>query len=250
MIIDSHAHLYSFDNIDSVISEAENNKVDTIISISTDLESSQMNIQISEKYSNVYCAVGIHPCDVEKHKISDLSKIEKLSENKANLAIGEIGLDFYHSTDKKELQYEFLDLQIDLAQRKELPFVIHARDCYEELISFLSSKEISSDFVVHCFTGDKVIAKKLLDLNSYISFTGIITFKKSDELRKVAEYIPNNKLMIETDSPYLSPHPKRGKTNYPKNLVYIAESISSLKNIDYKTFCNTLRENTVKFYRL
>jgi TatD DNase family protein len=250
MIIDSHAHLYSYDNIDEVVSEAKNNKVDTIITISTDLESCKMNIEISEKYNNVYSAVGIHPCDVINHKFSDLTKLEELAHNRVNVAIGEIGLDFYHSTENKELQYKFFDFQVDIAQRMNLPFVIHARESYSEVIDYLSSKKIKSDFVVHCFTGNKHEAKRLLDLNSFISFTGIITFKKSNELREVAAYIPENRLMIETDSPYLSPHPKRGKTNYPKNLIYIAESICSLKKVNYESFCNTLRENTVKFYRL
>ena len=250
MIIDTHAHLYTYDDIDNVISEAISSSVEAIVSISTDLESSGLNINISEKYANVFCAVGIHPCDIERYKIGDLDRIEELSRNEKNKAIGEIGLDFFHSKENKSRQYDFFDHQVEIAEKMGLPFVIHARDSYPELIEYLDSRKTKTDFVVHCFTGDRDIAKKLLDLGSYISFTGIVTFKKSDNLRDVAAYIPDDKIMIETDSPYLSPHPKRGKTNYPKNLVYIAECISSIKNLDYKIFCDNLKKNTVKFYRL
>jgi len=250
MIIDSHAHLYTYNNIDEVVLEAKDAKVETIVSISTDIETSKLNIGISERYDNVFCAVGVHPCDIMKHSTSDLDKIEKLSKSLKNKAIGEIGLDFFHSNEYRKDQFEFFDLQIDIAQRVGLPFIVHARDSYLELIDYLSSRKIKSDFVVHCYTGDKVIAKKLLDLGSYISFTGIITFKKSNELRDVAEYVPNDKMMIETDSPYLSPHPNRGKTNYPKNLIYIAECIAEVKKIDLEIFSSYLKENTVKFYKL
>jgi len=250
MIIDSHAHLYTYENIDEIISEAKESKVEAIVSISTDLESSELNVGISETYDNVFCSVGVHPCDIIKHKILDLDKIEKLSRSIKNKAIGEIGLDFFYSSNDKKNQFEFFDYQIDIAERVGLPFVVHARDSYPELVDYLSSRKIKSDFVVHCYTGDKTIAKKLLDLGSYISFTGIVTFKKASELRDVAEYIPNNKMMIETDSPYLSPHPNRGKTNYPKNLIYIAECISKVKKMDLEIFCSYLKRNTVKFYKL
>ncbi len=250
MIIDSHAHIYSYDNIDKIVEDAKRSGVETIISISTDLESSNKNIVISEKYKEVFCSVGIHPCDCVNHKISDLDKIEQLSFNSNNKAIGEIGLDFFYTKDDKKIQYEFLDYQIDIANKRNLPFVVHARDSYNELIDFLKTKDLKTECVIHCFTGDKLLAKQFLDFGCYISFTGIVTFKKSTELRDVAAFIPNDKIMVETDSPYLSPHPNRGKTNYPSNLIYIAECISEAKKFDFQTFCKNLKENTVKFYRL
>lgn len=250
MIIDSHAHLNTYEDVEQVIKDANDSKVDTIVSISTDLDSSRKNIQIAEKYRNVFCAVGIHPCDVKNHSISDLGKIEELSYNQNAKAIGEVGLDFYYTKEDLDNQYEFLNLQIDIANRRNLPVVIHARDSYPELIDYIKSSKIKSDFVVHCFTGDKIVAKEFLDLGSYISFTGIVTFKKSNDLREIASYIPEDKIMIETDSPYLSPHPKRGKTNYPKNLIYIAECIAKEKKIHFENFCANLKKNTVKFYRL
>ena len=131
-----------------------------------------------------------------------------------------------------------------------MPIVIHARDSYYELIEYLKSKKIKSDFVVHCFTGSKEIAAKLVDLGSYISFTGIITFKKSSELREVAAFIPDDKIMIETDSPYLSPEPNRGKKNYPKNLIYIAECFSVIKNLSLEDMKKILKDNSVEFYKL
>ena len=250
MIIDSHAHLYSYDDIGQIVKDAKDSGVEAIISISTDLESSDQNIIISEKYNEVFCALGIHPCDAIKHKISDLDKIEELSFNRNAKAIGEIGLDFFYTKDDMSVQYEFLESQISIANKRDLPFIIHSRNSYEELLVFLKNRQLKTDFVVHCFTGDRETAKFFLDLGCYISFTGIVTFKKSHELRDVAAYIPNNRIMIETDSPYLSPHPKRGQTNYPSNLVYIAECISEAKKNNFQSFCENLKENTVKFYRL
>ena len=250
MLIDTHAHLYSYEDVLRVVKDSADFGVETIVSISTDLATSKLNIDIASKIENVYSTVGVHPCDIEQYRIDDLVEIQNLCSLPKNKGIGEIGLDFYHSDDNRIKQFEFFDYQIDIAESNNMPIVIHARDSYYELIEYLKSKKIKSDFVVHCFTGSKEIAAKLVDLGSYISFTGIITFKKSSELREVAAFIPDDKIMIETDSPYLSPEPNRGKKNYPKNLIYIAECFSVIKNLSLEDMKKILKDNSVEFYKL
>jgi len=250
MLIDTHAHLNSFEDLESILIDSAQSQVKEIISMSTDIDSSGRNIEIANTFEGVFSAVGVHPCDTERFHLKDLDKIEQLAKNEKNKAIGEIGLDFFYSEQNVEQQLAFFDSQIEIAEKFDIPFVIHSRESYKELIGFLKNRKPRTQYVVHCYTGDKRTAKALLDIGSYISFTGIVTFKKSNELREVVDYIPGDRMMIETDSPYLSPEPKRGKKNYPKNLIYIAECVSSIKGVSFVEMANQLRSNSIKFFKL
>lgn len=250
MLIDTHAHLNSFEDLESILIDSAQSQVKEIISMSTDIDSSERNIEIANTFEGVFSAVGVHPCDTERFHLKDLDKIEQLAKNQNNKAIGEIGLDFFYSKQNAEQQLSFFDSQIEIAEKLDIPFVIHSRESYKELIDFLKNRKPRTQYVVHCYTGDKPIAKALLDIGSYISFTGIVTFKKSNELRDVVSYIPGDRMMIETDSPYLSPEPKRGKKNYPKNLIYIAECISLIKEVSFVEMASQLRDNSIKFFKL
>jgi TatD DNase family protein len=250
MLIDTHAHLNSFEDLKSVLDDSSEFKVREIISISTDLISSERNIEIANAFENVFSCVGIHPCDIERFKLEDLDRIEQLGGNQKNKAIGEIGLDFFYNKDNAVQQLNFFDSQIEIAEKLHVPFVIHSRESYKELIDFLRGRKPRTEYVVHCYTGDKEIAKSLLNMGSYISFTGIITFKKSDELREVVDYIPQDRIMVETDSPYLSPEPERGKKNFPKNLIYIVKCVSQIKKRSFLEIANQLRDNSVTFFKL
>ena len=250
MLIDTHAHLNSFENLKNVLNDSSQSKVKEIISISTDIASSERNIEIANVFENVFSSVGIHPCDIGRFKLEDLNEIEQLGKNQKNKAIGEIGLDFFYSKDNFAQQLSFFDSQIEIAEKLNVPFVIHSRESYKELIDFLRNRKPRTEYVVHCYTGDKEIAKSLLNIGSYISFTGIITFKKSNELREIVDYIPQDRMMVETDSPYLSPEPKRGKKNFPKNLIYIVKCISQIKKGSFLEIANQLRNNSVTFFKL
>ena len=250
MLIDTHAHLNSLGDTRKVITECIESNVTEVISVSTDITSSIHNIKIANEFDEVYSAVGIHPCDIGTLNLMDLDKIEELSTDSNNKAIGEIGLDFYYSKDNEDQQSLFFDRQVEIAERNKLPFIIHSRESYKEIAFFLKNRKPTTNFVVHCFTGNKKDAKVFLDLGSYISFTGIITFKKSNELREVVDYIPTDRIMIETDSPYLSPETNRGKDNHPRNLLYIAECLSLIKKEEYLIISEKIRNNTVKFFKL
>ena len=250
MLIDTHAHLNNLKDTEEVVRESIESDVTEIISVSTDIHSSIDNVKIANKFNQIFSAVGIHPCDIKTLELDDLDKIESLCTDTRNKAIGEIGLDFYYSRDNSKKQLAFFDRQIEIAENKNLPFIVHSRDSYKEVATFLKKRKPETNFVIHCFTGNKEDAKVFLDLGSCISFTGIITFKKSNELREVVDYIPTDRIMIETDSPYLSPEPKRGKENHPMNLVYIAECLSLIKKEEYSKISEKIRNNTIEFFKL
>ena len=250
MLIDTHSHLADIKKIDKLLSDCKNNFVTEIISISTNIDDSRKNVVISNDFQNIYCSVGIHPGEILNTDFQSLDEIEQLAHNPYCKAIGEIGLDFYYKPYDKKLQLNFFEKQIEISEKLNLPFIIHCRDAYQDAIKFLKKRKPQVRFVFHCFTENYETAKQILDLGGYISFTGIITFKKSASLRELIKKIPIESFMIETDSPYLSPEPKRGKINNSSNLIYIAECISKTLNIDFEKLGQQLRFNSVKFFNI
>ena len=249
MLIDTHSHLDLEEDIPSLLEKCEKNLVTKIISISTDLESSKKNVEIASNFKNIFSSVGFHPGSV-KNASKDLNCIEKLGLDENCKAIGEIGLDYFYEGYNKDLQFEFFDNQVSISEKLNKPFVIHCRQAYKDAIDFLKSKNPKVQFVFHCFTEDYDTAKKVLDLGGLISFTGIITFKKSYDLREVVKKIPIDTFMIETDSPYLSPEPNRGKKNNSSNLIYIAECIADTLNRPFEKTAEQIRLNSVKFFNI
>ena len=249
MLIDTHSHLDLEEDILGLLEKCKQNLVTEIISISTDLESSKKNIEISSNFKNIFSSVGFHPASI-KNVSKNLDCIEKLGISENCKAIGEIGLDFFYEGYNKDLQFEFFSNQIDISEKLNKPFVVHCRQAYSDAIDFLKRKNPKVQFVFHCFTEDYDTAKKVLDLGGLISFTGIVTFKKSYDLREVIKKIPIDTFMIETDSPYLSPEPKRGKKNNSSNLIYIAQCIANIINKPFKETAEQIRLNSVKFFNI
>ncbi len=250
MLIDTHTHINNVKDLDFLLEKCKENRVTELIAISTDINSSRENIKISKKYENIFCAVGFHPCELNPKSQGEISELMSIASMDECKAIGEIGLDFFHEPFNKKMQLDLFNSQFTIAEELNKPVIIHCRDAYPETISFIESRRPKVDFVFHCFTENLTTAKKIIDLGGYLSFTGIITFKKSIELRNLLKEIPLNSFMIETDSPYLSPEPYRGKENNSSNLIYIAECVSESLNISFDKACEVLRENSKRFFNL
>jgi TatD DNase family protein len=235
MFIDTHAHLFypNFEGeLDEIINNAKLNGVEYILVPATDLKTSEQVIQLTEKYEKVYGAVGVHPHDTKDWNSSFIPKIEKLAKHKKIVAIGEIGLDYYYDFSPKEKQIEAFKAQIDLALKLNLPIIIHNRDSDEDMMNIIRGycgSGLKGQF--HCFNGSLEHAMELVGMNYMISFTGNITFKKADGLRNILKHIPPENLLLETDSPFMTPTPHRGKRNEPAFVKFIAEKIAELHNL-------------------
>ena len=251
MIIDSHCHLdYEplINNIDQILLNAKKNDITKLLTIGTSLESSIKVLDIINKYSNVYGAIGIHPNSTTGNleKLDDILTLK--NNNKKVIAFGETGLDYFYKRSEKNDQIFAFEKHIEFSITENVPVIIHTRDADDDTISIIKKYYKKTNFLIHCFTGTLDFAKKLLDLNCIISFSGIITFKKSNNLRDVVKYVPLEKMLIETDSPYLSPDPFRGKSNEPANVKIVAETIASIKQIPFSEVASSTTVNFEKFF--
>ena len=251
MIIDSHCHLdYEplINDINKVLLNAKNNNISHLLTIGTSLDSSKKVFDIVEKYDNIYGSIGIHPNSTTNH-LADLNELLSIKKkSKKIIAFGETGLDyFYKRSEKKDQIYSF-EKHIELAISEIVPVIIHTRDADEDTLSIIKKHHLKTKFLIHCFTGSLEFAKKLLELGCLISFSGIITFKKSSDLRSVVKYVPIEKMLIETDSPYLSPDPFRGKSNEPANVKIVAETVASIKQITFEEVASSTTKNFKNFF--
>jgi TatD DNase family protein len=251
MIIDSHCHLdYEplINNINKIILNAKKNNVTNLLTIGTSLESSKKVLEIVEKYENVYGAIGIHP-NSTTNNLSGLNELVDIKKkSKKIIAFGETGLDYFYKRSEKNDQIQSFERHIEFAISEKVPVIIHTRDADEDTISIIKKYYTKTKFLIHCFTGSLDFAKILLDLECLISFSGIITFKKSTDLRNVVKYVPMEKMLIETDSPYLSPDPFRGKSNEPANVKIVAENVALIKKISFEEVANLTTSNFNKFF--
>jgi TatD DNase family protein len=251
MIIDSHCHLdYEplISDINKIILNAKKNNVTNLLTIGTSLESSKKVLEIVEEYENVYGAIGIHP-NSTTNNLSDLNELVDIKKkSKKIIAFGETGLDYFYKRSEKNDQIQSFEKHIEFAISEKVPVIIHTRDADEDTISIIKKYYTKTKFLIHCFTGSLDFAKNLLDLECLISFSGIITFKKSTDLRNVVKYVPMEKMLIETDSPYLSPDPFRGKSNEPANVKIVAENIAFIKEISFEEVANLTTSNFNKFF--
>lgn len=221
-----------------------------MITIGTDLETSQKAVELAQMYDFVYATVGVHPHDVMTLKEDDYRTLEKLAINPKVVAYGEIGLDYYYMHSPKDLQQKHFRAQIRLAKRLALPLVIHTREAPEDTLNILQEERADEvGGVFHCYTGDLPTARKAISLNFLISFSGILTFPKATELQAVAQQIPMEHLLIETDSPYLTPVPYRGKRNEPSHVRYVAEKLAQLKNLSFEEIARTTFQNTCRLFK-
>ena len=237
MIIDSHCHLdypEIYNQLDDVIQRASNENVKYLLTICTNLQSFEKIRLIIEKYKNIYGTFGIHPHETKLHSNIDSKFINNLiNENKKVIGIGETGLDYYYNHSDKEIQKKSFIQHIYAASELDIPLIVHSRSAEKDTYEIIKSEMKNSKLkvLIHCFTGSKEFAKKLVDINCYISVSGIITFKNSTELVDAVSSIPIENLLVETDSPYLSPSPFRGKTNEPSYIVHTVKKLSEIKNI-------------------
>ena len=248
-LIDTHAHIYYEDysgRMDDVIKAAADNGVEKIISIGVDLKSSEKCINLADKYDQVFATCGIHPHESEKAPKGYLYELEQFYKHPKVLAVGEIGLDYYYDFSDRKTQREIYQDQLEMANSLDLPTVVHSRESDDDiLIGILESSHRSG--VIHCFASNLDFAEKLLGTGFFLSFTGMITFVK--ELEEVVREVPLNKMMVETDSPYLTPKPFRGKKNEPAYVLHVAEKIALLKEISLEEVAESTTKTAYSLFK-
>lgn len=235
MFIDTHAHLF-FPNfngeLDQVIERAKTAGIDAILIPGTDIPTSVQAIELADKYDMIYVAVGVHPHETKEWTDELLIQIEELSKHKKVVAIGEIGLDYYYDFSPREIQIKAFRSQINLALKLDLPIIVHNRDSNKDMMEIMREyADTSLHAQFHCFAGNEEDAKELIGMKHLLSYPGNITFKKADNLREVLKSIPPEHLLLETDSPFMTPVPHRGKRNEPSYIPLIAETIADIHNI-------------------
>ena len=252
MLVDTHAHLQwkNFDkDLDLVIGRAKNAKVNHIINIGYNLVGSKESVELTEKYSGLYATVGIHPHNANQLNENVLNELRKLSEHPKVLAIGEIGLDYYRNLAPREVQIEAFEAQLVLAEELGLPVVVHDRNAHADTLKVLSKFKGRIRAVMHCFSGSKEMADQCVKSGYYISFAGPVTFPNARKLQEVAKEIYLNRILLETDSPWLAPQEKRGKRNEPAFLVYIAEKIAELRSTPLGELAEITTNNAKKIFQ-
>ena len=249
MIIDSHCHL-TYEpmslSLDNTINRANKDGVKYLLTISTEDKSFKNILKIVNKYQCVYGTYGIHPHEAKNHTyITSKNIIDKISANKKIIGIGETGLDFFYDHSEKKDQIDSFLEHINASQELNIPLIVHTRSAEEDTYKILKEAKLKKDLkiLIHCFTGSKEFAFKLLDIGAYISASGVVTFKKSIDLAETFKLIPNNRILVETDSPYLAPVPLRGKPNEPSYIKHTVKFLSDLKKIPYEDFSKLTTQN-------
>ena len=251
MLVDSHCHL-NFpdfkDDLDEVVADAKKAGISQMLSICTRLKEFPEILSIVESYDDVFCTVGVHPHEAENHPDISAEQIIELTKHPKCIGIGETGLDYYYENSPKEIQKKSFLEHIKASQETGLPVIIHTRSADEDTIEFINNHDFTA--VLHCFSTDWAVAEAGLDNGLYISISGIVTFKKADELREIVKKIPLDRLLVETDAPYLAPTPHRGKRNEPAYTRITAEYIAELKGIGFEELAKATTENFYKLFRL
>ncbi|TAM40593.1 TatD family deoxyribonuclease [bacterium] len=252
MLIDTHCHLdfaqFSEDR-SAVIRRAEDAGVGYFVNIGATLDSSAASCELAAQYPEIYASVGVHPHDADGFKEEDLAKIKELAVKDKVVAIGEIGLDYFRNLSSPENQERLFASLIEVAKDMSLPLVVHTRQAEEQTLKILKAA-MPLRAVVHCFSGDENFLKECLALGFFISFTCNITYKKAQALRDMVESTPLDKLMLETDAPYLSPEGFRGKRNEPAQIKLLAEEVSRIKGISFEEVAERTTENAKLFFKL
>ena len=256
MIADSHCHLdypNLYNELDDVVNRAIKNDVKLLLTICTTVESFKRIKLIVDKYKNIYGTFGIHPHETKNFKnMTDTLIIGYKNESKKIIGIGETGLDYYYNHSDKNIQKKIFAHHIEAAKELDIPLIVHSRDAeidtFDILKSYMENSKLKT--IIHCFTGSKDFAKKIINIGCYISVSGIITFKGSNELSETISSIPIDKLLVETDSPYLTPTPNRGKSNEPSFITHTIEKLSIIRNIEKKVIIENTTNNFKKLFNL
>ena len=258
-LFDSHAH-YDDEKFDQdreeIIQKIYDSGVEKFISAGYSLESSKRAIELADKYEFIYTTVGISPNDVKQtleETIEDIKKLEDIITRKENdkiVGIGEIGLDYYWNKENKEIQKQAFIMQIELANRLNLPITIHTREAVSDTLEILKQHPVQQKGVFHCCPLNRELVKEALKLGFYISFAGPVTFKNSKNAQEIVEMVPNDRMLIETDSPYLAPEPVRGTRNDSRNVKYIAEKIAIVKQLNINEIAKCTYENCKRVFNI
>jgi TatD DNase family protein len=253
-MVDTHAHIFSDEfneDIGEVIHNASAEKVEYIIMPAIESKTFEKMYNLTVQYPNLFCTIGIHPHNSNEFSQHIISQIEEYAIRPKVKAIGEIGLDYYYDFSPKEIQKKVFIQQIELAKKFDLPIIVHNREADNDVFEILKEQQDGLlKGVLHCFSSDIKMMEKIIELGFNVSFTGNITFKKADALREVVKQTPIDKIMLETDSPYMAPVPFRGKRNEPKYLKYIAEKISEIKSINLEEVIQMTTKTAKAFFRL
>ena len=253
MIFDTHVQLndQAFqDDLDSYIKSAENAGVKAFLCVGYDIESSKKAIEIAHKYPNVYAAIGMHPTELKDTSIDYVSEIEKLIDDRV-VAIGEIGLDYHWDNVDRETQKKYFEYFIKLACKHKLPISLHVRDAIEDCYNILKgNKEYLTKGVMHCYSGSAEMMPKFIELGMYIALGGTVTFLNAKKVHEVAAKVPLDKLVVETDAPYLAPHPFRGQLNKPEYITKVVEKIGAIRDLSTFLVEEKTYENAVELFNI
>lgn len=250
MYFESHAHYDDerFDeDRDTLLASFPAEGIETVVNASSDIKSSKASIALSEKYPFFYAAVGVHPHEVENITEADIDELRKLSKHPKVVAIGEIGLDYYYDLSPRDLQRHWFKRQLELADELKMPVIIHSRDAAQECFDIIKNSNVRNG-VIHCYSGSAEMAEEYIKMGFYIGIGGSLTFKNNKKGVETVERIPIEKILIETDSPYLAPVPYRGKRNDSRLLKYVVERISQIKNIPENDICNITKNNAQNLF--
>ncbi|HZG72818.1 MAG TPA: TatD family hydrolase [Chondromyces sp.] len=254
MLFDTHVHLNADqfeDDLDQVIERAKEAGVDQMVVVGFDRPTIKKAMELVEQHDFLYASVGWHPVDAIDMTEEDLQWIEELSNHPKVVALGEMGLDYHWDKSPKEIQKEVFRKQIRLAKKVKLPIIIHNREATQDIVEILKEEEAKEiGGIMHCFSGSAETAKECIDMNFYISLGGPVTFKNAKKPKEVAAAVPLEKLLIETDCPYLAPHPYRGKRNEPAYVKLVAEQIAVIKGISYQEVAEKTTENAKRLFGL
>jgi TatD DNase family protein len=254
MLVDTHAHLDDKrfdDDREEVIKRCVDEGMVCIINAGSNLSSSIKSIALADKHTIIYAAVGIHPHDAKTADDNTVELLRLLAGKQKVVAIGEIGLDYHYDFSPREKQKQVFREQIGLARELKLPIVIHDRQAHEDTLKVLKEERAwETGGVMHCFSGSREMAKECMDMNFLISFAGPVTFDNARRAKEVADYVPVQRLLVETDCPYLAPVPLRGKRNYPGNVRYVAKEISRIKGLNSDRLLETVLDNTKRLFNI
>ncbi|WP_026665390.1 TatD family hydrolase [Butyrivibrio sp. FC2001] len=254
MIFETHAHFddEAFDEDRAeLLSSMQENGIGTIVNATASKRTVEMSLELTKKYPFIYTTIGVHPSDCAEMDDDELRWLEDMCSNEKAVAVGEIGLDYHYDEPSKDIQKKWFEAQIEMARRVKLPIIVHSRDAAKDtmdIMKTLKTEEIGGD--IHCFSYSVEVAREYLNMGFYIGVGGVITFKNGRKLREVVEYAPIEQIVLETDSPYLSPEPYRGKRNSSLNLPLVAAKIAEIKGITAEEVIAITEENARKLYNL
>jgi TatD DNase family protein len=254
MIFETHAHYddEAFDeDREALLHSLPQNNIEFVVNVGASIGTSANTLELVKKYSFMYGAVGVHPGETAELNEENFEWLKNAAKQPKIVALGEIGLDYYWDTPERKIQKLWFDRQMELAKELKLPTIIHSRDAAQDTLEMIKAADLKkTGGVIHCFSYGKDMAKLYLDMGFYLGIGGVVTFKNAKKLKEVVEYTPMEHILLETDCPYLSPEPNRGKRNSSLNLTYVAKEIAGIKGMEYEEVLEITLQNAKKMYRI